>query len=90
MQTYPMRFRRRFRNSLRIILFDYDPSRAHEVAERLLEGAHGCRDDVVFAEIITPWFRLLLCPGFRNFGERQFPREVMVAEQTTCRQVIWV
>jgi transposase len=25
----------------RIILFDYDPSRGHEVAERLLEGAHG-------------------------------------------------
>jgi len=25
----------------RIILFDYDPSRGHEVAARLLEGAHG-------------------------------------------------
>jgi transposase len=25
----------------RIILFDYDPSRGHEVAQRLLEGAHG-------------------------------------------------
>ena len=25
----------------RIILFDYDPSRGHEVAERLLDGAHG-------------------------------------------------
>jgi transposase len=25
----------------RIILFDYDPSRGHEVAERLLEGVHG-------------------------------------------------
>jgi hypothetical protein len=25
----------------RIILFGYDPSRGHEVAERLLDGAHG-------------------------------------------------
>jgi transposase len=25
----------------RIILFDYDPSRGHDVAERLLDGAHG-------------------------------------------------